>query len=195
MRRPCRWDDPNGEYFNVEANSTGVGVENDDYYRLPGFTPLMEKEGLFLRSKTPRQELSNFLTERAFLWRDGGSLRACVDSLAWAAAAAPEWRVPMNTLVGWYNKWLDEVNGRKPPSFPTIRLRILKRRYPDTLPVRHEFNILCIQTIDSLLRDPEAEQRWWAALREGRLGARTPSDVYATAQGDQIGVSFRYAGN
>lgn len=49
----CRWDDPAGERFNVEANYSGVGFHSDDHYRWYGLDRKREEIGRFLVSQTP----------------------------------------------------------------------------------------------------------------------------------------------
>src|SRR5262249_25642411 len=71
----CGWDDPHGERFNTDANETGVNFHSDDYYRQHGLDPADEAEGLFLKSKTPRQELAGFMAERGCCWQECGRLR------------------------------------------------------------------------------------------------------------------------
>lgn len=63
----ARWDDSNGERMNLEATAEGLSTPPDDYYRTGRYEldPEIEKKGLFLKSMSPRQELANFLGERA----------------------------------------------------------------------------------------------------------------------------------
>lgn len=75
----CRWDNPAGERFNIEATSQGFVSHSDEYYhRKP--RPLSEKDlatGRFLRSLTPREELAFFLSQRG---------HCCLDNLHTARA-------------------------------------------------------------------------------------------------------------
>lgn len=62
----CRWDDPGGERFNIEATSPGFRAPLDDYYHQRP-CPLSKTEiehGWYLRSFTPREELAHFLCQR-----------------------------------------------------------------------------------------------------------------------------------
>jgi hypothetical protein len=187
----CRWDG-DGERFNVEVNATGVGFPPDDHYRHPALGPEQEREGLYLRSKTPRQELAGFLAERACCWRDSGSLRGCVDSLAWAAGLAPENRVLLNTARARYNEWLREVKRREPAGFPELWLKVKERRYPEGLPLEVERDVVCLRTTEDLLNDPRAESRWWAALRQRDRWARTPCAVDLDSTASGVSCAFRF---
>jgi hypothetical protein len=62
-----RWDDPNGEEFNIEGSGDGYAFYPDDHFREIPFKISDEEleRGNYLQSMSPREELSTFLTTRA----------------------------------------------------------------------------------------------------------------------------------
>lgn len=62
----CRWDDPQGERFNVEATNLGMYTHPDEYYcTWPETVPtVLVRHGVLLRSLTPREELALFIANR-----------------------------------------------------------------------------------------------------------------------------------
>jgi len=189
----CRWDDPGGERFNIDANHTGVTFFPDAHYRDPGLTPQKEKQGLFLKSKTPRQELAGFMVARAHVCFDHALLRDCVDAYAWAAGLSPENEFHMNMFKARWNDWLDEVKSREPPGFPRTVIYGNSRRYPDAFPLKMEAELIGLAAKDGLLRDPRLEVRFWRPLREGRAGVRAPKEVGVFPQPDDtVGLELRF---
>ena len=186
----CRWDDPAGERFNVEANYSGVGFHSDDHYRWYGLDRKREEIGRFLVSQTPREELAGFLMHRAHGWLDVRHRRFAADAFAWAAGMCPDNGFYLNTLKTEYNGWLDEVNGRRPPGFPEVRLNVSRRRYPAGLPFDIEQEMLCLEAMETVLKDPRLEFRWWAAIRSGRRGVRTPRVMLVDSWADRVSVNF-----
>ena len=87
----CRWDDPNGECFNIEATNQGYHrTSDDDYRRWP--KPVDEesiRRGGFLRSMTPRQELSVFLNLRGTVFLENLQLGEAVKAFYFACQADP----------------------------------------------------------------------------------------------------------
>jgi len=68
----ARWDDPEGERFNIECTSRGFLSYDDAHHRQHPW-PVTEDEvrnGIFLKSLEPREELSLFLQLRATCLRD-----------------------------------------------------------------------------------------------------------------------------
>jgi hypothetical protein len=187
----CRWDAPSGERFNVEGSRTGTGFHTDDYYRLPGLDRKEEARGRFLVSMTPRDELSGFLCQRGFEWLRQGCRKLAVDAFALAAGACPENGCHLNTVNNQSHDWQDEVNPLKPPGFPDILLKVHQRRYPPGLPLRWEQDILCLQMMETVLKDPQMENDWWAGLRQGRRPIGTPRRMYLDSWEDRTNVRFQ----
>jgi hypothetical protein len=177
----ARWDEGNGKWMNIEATS-GFGCPPDDHYRTGRYalTPEHEEAGLFLKSKTPKQELASFLVERAHRWRESGNQRQCVDSFACASALVPENQFTVNTLKIMLNEWTDQLEPLKPPGFPAIDIVLGPRRYPETLPFAFEHHIRGLATTENLLKDPRFIALWWEPLRQGRTPAqRVPAKIVA----------------
>jgi len=187
----CRWDG-GGERFNVEVNATGVSFPPDDHYRQHGVDPVRERAGLFLTSKTPTQELANFLAERAQCWKDHGRLRECVDAFAWAAGLSPENEFYLSTLIKLHNEWRREVTRREPPGFPEIWLKVVQRRYAPGVPLELEQHIICLTMTHNLLDNQEWENQWWRALRQGACWVRTPNAILVDSMRDRLDFSFRF---
>ncbi len=102
-----RWDDPDGERFNIEATAQGLSCHPDEYYR-SGFyakTRELEKRGQLLHSHSPREELAMFLVQRGWLWMDQANYRQAADSFAWACGLAPRNQLHLACLERAMNFW------------------------------------------------------------------------------------------
>lgn len=66
----CRWDDSNGERFNIEPTNPGFISHSDDYYRSWPFewTAFEKTTGCWMKNLTPREELAMFLDARGICW-------------------------------------------------------------------------------------------------------------------------------
>jgi hypothetical protein len=87
----ARWDEPNGERFNIEATSLGFSPRNDEYYRTwpKPINALEIQEGYFLRSLSPREELAVFLGERGNCLLDNMRFLEAMRAYKSAAELAP----------------------------------------------------------------------------------------------------------
>jgi hypothetical protein len=85
-----RWDGA-GERFNVEATGRGLNRFNDDYYRHWPFevSPAEEATQGYLKSLTPAEELSVFLSIRGMCLREAGKIAEAAEIFAAAARLAP----------------------------------------------------------------------------------------------------------
>jgi hypothetical protein len=161
-----RWDDPNGERFNLEATAKGLNCFPDDYYRTGRYaiTPEREKESRFLQSQTPREELGGFLAQRAFRWLDIGNLRESCYSFIHASILAPEHRVHGSCVVSVLRKWHKQLKASLPRSFPDLIVRFTSRRWP-TIPPFVEYGFRTWDFVETCLRDPKLNSKWWESLR------------------------------
>lgn len=168
-----RWDDGQGERFNVEATNRGLGCYPDDYYRTGRFQIDAEKERrlCLLQSLTPRQELAVFLGERGNAWLQLGDYRQAIESFAWARAADPRNDGFIGSILGQMNRWRDVLNAKKPPIFPEIYVGRGKRRFSDAVPVDLELGIIELETIENILACPVCQKQWWGPLRRGQRPA------------------------
>jgi hypothetical protein len=88
-----RWEG-GGERFNIEATGRGVNRFEDDYYRHWPFevSPAEAVEQGYLKSLTPAEELSVFLSTRGMCQRQSGRLAEAAESFAAASRLAPACR-------------------------------------------------------------------------------------------------------
>ncbi len=189
----CRWDDPHGERFNVDVNFTGVCFPTDAYHRRHGQDPDREKAGLFLKSKSPREELACFLVQRAFCWRQAGNLRECVEAFAWASSLSPDNAYLLNGFIEYYEAWFAEVKAREPRGFPQVLLDMFERRFPEGLSLEFEQNIIYLTLLEILLKDQKANILWWEPLRRGQWWVETPRSVQIVSWRDRLDWSFQYS--
>jgi hypothetical protein len=64
----CRWDDPRGDRFNIEATSLGFAPRTDNHYR-SWPRPITDADlasGQYLRNLSPHEELAYFLAYRGY---------------------------------------------------------------------------------------------------------------------------------
>jgi hypothetical protein len=95
---PChlflRWEGQ-GERFNIECTVKGLACEPDDHYISGRYqvAASMIREGNFLNSQTPREELAGFLTSRAFCWLDNENYPEAAECFALASQVGPSNRL------------------------------------------------------------------------------------------------------
>ena len=88
----ARWEEPGGERFNIECTSPGFRAVDDEYYhRWPkALTEDELRSRSFLRNLRPREELAEFLYERARCLIDNLRLGEALLSCFLSARLAPE---------------------------------------------------------------------------------------------------------
>jgi hypothetical protein len=125
----CRWDDPNGERFNIEATSAGLNLCGDDYYRTfpKPITQEQIDKGLFLRSLEPREELASFLVERSLCLLDHLKFPEAVKASYFATHLAPmvTWHKDQWVMASVMAKLVDLHNDdpSAPPGVPVVLVR------------------------------------------------------------------------
>ncbi len=173
----ARWEDGT-ERFNIEATNTGLNTPPDEYYRTGRYKMTLEIQRLggYLQSKTPRQELSHFLAERAIRWEEAGDHREAIGTWAWALSLHPEHVILEDTLKAKMNAMIRANRARKPAQFPANML--IKpppvRIWPDTLPLHHEREILGMFAEENLLRNPDLTPVW-EQMRRGQWNQPFPN--------------------
>lgn len=179
-----RWDEPGGERFNIEVNDKSFGSPPDDHYRTGMYEtrPDWERSGSILKSKTPREEVAAFLSQRAACWGEAGQKRQEVEALAWASALAPHNFFHRDFLNWFMNRWHEQLQALKPPGFPVLSIHWPPRRFPATLPEDFEQDIIRLTIAEFLLRDPINIQKWWEPMRRGAPPPLTRIEVRCTAQ-------------
>jgi hypothetical protein len=86
-----RWDDPNGERFNIETTTWGYSPRDDEYYK-KWPAPLSDeylRTGVFLQNCSPRQEVGLFLNSRGLCQRDNLQILLALESLYFASRLYP----------------------------------------------------------------------------------------------------------
>jgi len=190
----ARWDAPNGERFNIEATGHGLSCPPDDYYRTGRYavTAEMERMGNYLVSKTPAMELAGFLSERALRFYDHGSLPECVDAFAWASALEPTNVILRNTVKTKLNEWMRRMKNQRPAGFPEIRIKIIERRYPTTLPIELECAIIGTEASEAMLRDQAWQEKWWSKMLRGEYPPTIPVAAHVDGKRDNGSISLQY---
>ena len=88
-----RWDSP-AEKFDMDATGKGLNEYDDEHYKqwpIPLTDQDIKEEG-YLKSLTPAEELSVFLTIRAMCLREAGRMNDAIVAHAAALRLAPDWR-------------------------------------------------------------------------------------------------------
>ena len=178
----CRWDDPGGERFNIEAVNQGLNTFSNDYYRTGRYaiTPAQEEKCCLLKSKQPREELACFLAQRGHRFRELGRHRPAAEAFTWALALHPDNRMYWNSCHRSLNEWHESLGARVPPNFPGVRFRLGRpREFPVTMPENTENDYHYCQVLDNLLNTPDLERRYWGPMRRGLRVPNCPADVVA----------------
>jgi hypothetical protein len=167
----ARWDEPNGERFNIELGPDSFACPPDGHYRTGSHAqgryrtkPEWEARGIVLKSNTRREELAAFMATRSVCWDKLGNGRRAAEAMAWATAFAPrhDYARSLGQLL---RKWLDRLTERMPPGFPRMRVFDSPTRYPPTLPRDAERHLRMQTALEFLLDDPEHERQWWGPMR------------------------------
>jgi len=156
----CRWDEPSGERFNIEATNKGMHCPPDSYYceGKRALTPEQLRETIFFKSQTPRQELAGFLAQRGFLWLDLGKYREASESFLWASVLAPDNKLHGTCACSTLEQWGNALKASFPPNCPAIRVNMpSKRRYP-AVPASVEAEMIGNEARENVLHDPEFER-------------------------------------
>ena len=173
----CRWDEPCGERFNVEANNFSINAPNDDHFRQGRFFvgPEIEKNCCYLQSQTPKMELAGFLAQRGHRWKETGqNWKETVESFLWASALAPEQKAYAFLGISALESWEAELRAIQPPNWPEfiVYFPLKLRRFPITIPLIVEHHFLRCEEKEKCLLSPR-HQKWWESLRRSN-GVRTP---------------------
>jgi len=190
-----RWDDPEGERFNIEINNHSLDSPPDDYYRKGRYevTEVVERAGCLLKSMTPRDELSSFLAERGHRWLELEQRRRAVEAFAWAWSLAPENILLKNRLARTMDEWAAQLRASGPPGFPTLFFTWPPRRFPDAIPWLMEKNILCLEAWENILKTAELNEQWWEPMRRGRPVPRKPTKAIIVCKpSGGCEISFRF---
>jgi hypothetical protein len=191
----ARWDELDGPRFNIEATAEGLSCHPDDYYRTGRYqaSARLENRTNLLKSATPREELAEFINQRGWCWLDAGKHRQAVDCFAWACALMPGDDLQLRSLECGADPWREELLRQMPCGFPPVTIDFRSRRYPDTLPVHIEREIIHLETLENLLGDPIHERNWWQPLRNGLSPVRRLNRITVRYENDMSHVSMSYS--
>lgn len=169
----ARWDEENGERFNIECTSRGLVIHSDEYYRTwphPLDDAQIRRNGT-LKSMRPRQELAAFFVKRGFCFLENDSLRLAVGAFATACNLNPEYSDLLATLAKAMDRWRAQLHERLMPGFPGMTIHFPARSYP-SIPKQAEQEIIHLTTKENLLNDRKLQEDYWNPLRRfGQLPA------------------------
>ncbi|MGL4554317.1 MAG: hypothetical protein ACRC33_24405 [Gemmataceae bacterium] len=189
-----RWDEPLGERFNFEANNTSSDSPTDDFFRnhpQGALSPERERLGLYLLSQTPRHELSEFLAERGMCLIECRDLRRATNAFTWAWAMMPANVLLRNRMKTTMREWRMQVSQRMMPAFPWTTLTVLRRRFPDSIPIDIEREVCTLEGWEHLLNTPDLERQVWDPMRRG-LPGRWPTAAHIESYGDRYEIGLRH---
>ena len=169
----CRWDDGTEQRFNIEVNDTGTSSPPDYYYRSGRYelSPAIEKQTIFLKSQTPRQELAGFLANRGHRWLDLGRNREAAESFVWASTLAPAHKLHEFDAVTALTRWRDHLRQMTPPNFPSLQVNMPSvRRYP-AIPVAVEADMIRFEVWEKVLQNLEGQHRVMGPMRSSTSAA------------------------
>jgi hypothetical protein len=112
-----RWDSPT-EIFDMDATGKGLNEYDDAHYKQWPF-PITDqeiKEEGYLKSMTPAEELSVFLTIRAMCLREAGRTKDAIEAHAAALRLAPDWRNNKLLLADAEQQFANESTAASVPS-------------------------------------------------------------------------------
>jgi hypothetical protein len=189
----ARWDDEQAK-FNIEATAHGVSCYGDDYYRTGRYrtSPRVELAARLLTPLTSRQELAVFTNERGWCWLDHAEYRKATDCFARAAAWLPGDPLQLRSLERCMNAWWEFLRMRMPERFPGLAIHFALRRYPVTLPAAIEREIIHLEMLDNLLKDPICDRDWWEPMRKGNT-VRCPSRIEFTCFPEHASARVHFA--
>lgn len=90
-----RWEEPNGERFNIESTSVGFDPRNDGHYHFRP-RPLSEADlatGLYLENLSRREELAECFTQRGHCLFDHLRLHEAMEAYSRAQRLCPRHRL------------------------------------------------------------------------------------------------------
>lgn len=191
-----RWDEPNGERFNFEANNTSCDSPSDDDYRKGRehgpMPPDAERYGCCLVSLSPRQELSDFMAQRGHRWLELGNSREATNSFAWSLSLSPSDRLLRNRLISTRNEWGDKLRRRQPPDFPLISVeKWPTRRFPETLPEGLERDVVFLEAWEFALANPDWDRQFWGPMRR-REPIRRPTNIRVFGRDKAVDVGLHF---
>jgi hypothetical protein len=178
-----RWDDPGGERFNIECTSRGLAIHPDEYYLSWPRKVSPEEKTLccHLKSKSPREELAEWMAGRGECFRHNGKMREAAEAFLWAHELEPENRCARCSFSRAMLTWRDNLAAICPQPFSALRITFPPRRFRQ-VPKEAEQDLYYLRAKEDLLHDKELEWRFWSPMRQGTKPEDLPK---------QIAVGFR----
>jgi hypothetical protein len=187
-----RWQDENGERFNIEPTSKGLNCFPDEHYLSwpkPSTADIAEEMG-GMKSKTPREELAAFLDTRGICWFQNGQFRLAAQASLAAMELAPTCGCYAGSFHAANKRWIDELKLQPPLERPRLTVDGWTPRFQN-LPngLEKEFAWWCV--IDTLLNDPDKRNVWVDDSR--RPGHARPEITHIAARHEKgvIRIDFR----
>jgi len=152
-----------GERLNLECTSKGFHSHPDAYYlRWPILATNRDLFGTyFLKTLTPREELSGFLIQRAYCLLHNGRHREAVEAACYSHELAPHHRLHLETLDRFIRPWYAKLQQQLPPPRPFVDVHWPARRFLN-LPMTFKREVVCLKVMDHLSQEP----RMQAAYRQ-----------------------------
>jgi hypothetical protein len=173
----ARWDDGDGNRFNIECTARGFLSHSDDHYRRWPFPlpPEEEQRCAALRAMTPQQELAGFLSARGRCWQENKRWRDAVAAFATACELDPE-HCELQPLVQAMTSWDRELHSQLMPGFPSITIQNPPRCYK-VIPKDLEQGITHMIVKENILTREDLTQAWWAPLRRAQRPRGLPAHI------------------
>lgn len=163
-----RWDArPGGECFNIEASGDGVSFFPDEHFCTGRYQMPPETVQIcgYLQSLSPREELADFLAQRAECWMQEKVWREAAINFAWANELDPNRQQYVFLTRQAAQQWHMELRSLLPPRhFPLLDIGLPPQCFTQ-LTREAERELIRLRIMEGLLRDPDYERRWWGPLR------------------------------
>jgi hypothetical protein len=164
----ARWDDDEGERFNVECAATGLICHPDEYYRdwpIHLSDDEHRRRGHF-QSMTPRRELAEFLANRGVCWYENGRIGNAAEAYIHAADLDPGTEARIGCLDHVLANWRRALRCRLPPCkhLPRTVVEVAPRRFKN-LPLDTEMTFFNLRAREWLIENADFDSRWWRSLR------------------------------
>ena len=161
-----RWEGES-HTFNMEATAPGLSCPPDDYFRQGKYGRSKEEEldSRLLVSMSPKEELANFLSQRAYCFMDLGQHRATTEAFMWAINLAPDVLCYGRLACASLDRWRNAIRERLPKRYPDLEIREMPRQFHNLDP-EMEKQFVTLSVAESLLDDPELANGWEALRRD-----------------------------
>jgi hypothetical protein len=173
----ARWDEADGERFNIECTCQGFISYSDDFYLTWPEATTAEQAKLHgaFRSLTPRQELASFLELRGLCLQKNGRYAESIMAFASANELDPEDKGGSHGVVDSLNAWSRQLEAGKIEGFPTWRVYFPPIRWWPKLRLDLEQGFFKIMALERMANDVALEAAYWAPLRHfGRFSPHRP---------------------